>query len=130
MDRPERVPEPRPVVAESSSSRQPEPRAIHRTAGGSHRAAFHPGADPRVASQRRPIAPAGCTIGGFVMLEDGKVRSARARAMEPATKIAAHLPVNSAKLPTPPYREGGDGPSARQVCRARPGWVRSSIVFR
>ena len=35
--------------------------------------------------------PAGCTIGGVLMLEDGKIRSVLARAVEEATKIAAHL---------------------------------------
>jgi len=35
--------------------------------------------------------PAGCTIGGILMLEDGKIRSVLARAVEEATKIAAHL---------------------------------------
>jgi pyrroline-5-carboxylate reductase len=35
--------------------------------------------------------PAGCTIGGLLILEDGRVRSVLARAVEEATKIAAHL---------------------------------------
>ncbi len=35
--------------------------------------------------------PAGCTIGGVLMLEDGKIRSVLARAIEEATKIAGHL---------------------------------------
>lgn len=35
--------------------------------------------------------PAGCTIGGVLMLEDGKIRSVLARAIEEATKIASHL---------------------------------------
>lgn len=35
--------------------------------------------------------PAGCTIGGLLMLEDGKIRSVLARAIEEATKIAGHL---------------------------------------
>ena len=35
--------------------------------------------------------PAGCTIGGLLVLEDGRVRSVLARAVEEATKIAAHL---------------------------------------
>jgi pyrroline-5-carboxylate reductase len=50
------------------------------------------------ASGRHPAAlrddvttPAGCTIGGLLMLEDGKIRSVLARAVEEATKIAAGL---------------------------------------
>lgn len=35
--------------------------------------------------------PAGCTIGGLLMLEDGKIRSVLARAVEEATKIVSHL---------------------------------------
>jgi pyrroline-5-carboxylate reductase len=35
--------------------------------------------------------PAGCTIGGLLMLEDGKVRSVLARAIEEATRIAGQL---------------------------------------
>ena len=49
-------------------------------------------------SQRHPAAlrddvttPAGCTIGGLLMLEDGRIRSVLARAVEEATKIAGHL---------------------------------------
>lgn len=41
--------------------------------------------------------PAGCTIGGLLMLEDGRIRSVLARAVEEAAKIAAHL-----GPPTPP----------------------------
>jgi pyrroline-5-carboxylate reductase len=50
------------------------------------------------ASGRHPAAlrddvttPAGCTIGGLLMLEDGKIRSVLARAIEEATKIAGYL---------------------------------------
>jgi pyrroline-5-carboxylate reductase len=35
--------------------------------------------------------PAGCTIAGLLMLEDGKIRSVLARAIEEATKIAGSL---------------------------------------
>ena len=51
-----------------------------------------------MATGRHPAAlrddvttPAGCTIGGLLMLEDGKIRSVLARAIEEATKIAGHL---------------------------------------
>ena len=50
------------------------------------------------ATGRHPAAlrddvttPAGCTIGGVLMLEDGRIRSVLARAVEEATKIASHL---------------------------------------
>lgn len=41
--------------------------------------------------------PAGCTIGGLLMLEDGKIRSVLARAIEEATRIAAQLGAASVK---------------------------------
>ncbi len=44
--------------------------------------------------------PAGCTIGGLMMLEDGKIRSVLARAVEEATRIAAQLaPPAAATVP-------------------------------
>ncbi len=50
------------------------------------------------ASGRHPAAlrddvttPAGCTIAGLLMLEDGKIRSVLARAIEEATKVAGQL---------------------------------------
>lgn len=49
-------------------------------------------------SSRHPAAlrddvttPAGCTIGGLLMLEDGKIRSVLARAVEEATRIVGQL---------------------------------------
>jgi pyrroline-5-carboxylate reductase len=57
------------------------------------------------ATGRHPAAlrddvttPAGCTIGGLLILEDGRVRSVLARAVEEATRIAAHLGA-PAKIP-------------------------------
>jgi pyrroline-5-carboxylate reductase len=51
-----------------------------------------------LATRRHPAAlrddvttPAGCTIGGLLMLEDGRIRSVLARAVEEATRIASHL---------------------------------------
>jgi pyrroline-5-carboxylate reductase len=56
------------------------------------------------ASGRHPAAlrddvttPAGCTIGGLLMLEDGKIRSVLARAIEEATKIASGLGASAPK---------------------------------
>jgi pyrroline-5-carboxylate reductase len=58
-----------------------------------------------LATGRHPAAlrddvttPAGCTIGGLLMLEDGKLRSVLARAVEEATKIAAHLGAAPSKM--------------------------------
>jgi pyrroline-5-carboxylate reductase len=51
-----------------------------------------------LTTKRHPAAlrddvttPAGCTIGGILVLEDGRVRSVLARAVEEATRIAAGL---------------------------------------
>lgn len=35
--------------------------------------------------------PGGCTIGGLLVMEDGKIRSTLARSIEAATNIAAGL---------------------------------------
>lgn len=35
--------------------------------------------------------PAGCTIAGLLMMEDGKIRSTLARAVQEATQVAAGL---------------------------------------
>ena len=58
------------------------------------------------ATGRHPAAlrddvttPAGCTIGGLLMLEDGRIRSVLARAVEEAAKIAAQLGPPAAKVP-------------------------------
>jgi pyrroline-5-carboxylate reductase len=49
-------------------------------------------ADRHPAALRDDVTtPAGCTIGGLLMMEDGKIRSVLARAIEEATKIAAGL---------------------------------------
>jgi pyrroline-5-carboxylate reductase len=42
--------------------------------------------------------PAGCTIAGLLMLEDGRIRSVLARAVEEATKTSAHLGAGPAKI--------------------------------
>ena len=47
--------------------------------------------------------PAGCTIGGLMMLEDGKIRSVLARAVEEAARIAGQLaPAASTAQPQKP----------------------------
>ncbi len=48
--------------------------------------------DRHPASLRDDVTtPAGCTIGGVLMLEDGKIRSVLARAVEEATRIVEQL---------------------------------------
>lgn len=48
--------------------------------------------DRHPASLRDDVTtPAGCTIGGLLMLEDGKIRSVLARAVEEATRIVERL---------------------------------------
>ena len=50
------------------------------------------GADRHPAALRDDVTtPAGCTIGGLLMREDGKIRSVLARAIEEATRIASGL---------------------------------------
>ena len=63
---------------------------VAQTAVGAARMVQASGRHP--ASLRDDVTtPAGCTIGGLLMLEDGKIRSVLARAIEEATKIAGHL---------------------------------------
>ncbi len=57
-----------------------------------------------LATGRHPAAlrddvttPAGCTIAGLLMLEDGRIRSVLARAVEEAAKTASHLGPPAAK---------------------------------
>ncbi len=51
--------------------------------------------------------PAGCTIGGLLMLEDGRIRSVLARAVEEAARIAAHL--------GPPPAKAHEAPAAHRA---------------
>ena len=63
---------------------------VAQTALGAAKMVLQTGRHP--ASLRDDVTtPAGCTIGGLLMLEDGRIRSVLARAVEEATKIAAHL---------------------------------------
>jgi pyrroline-5-carboxylate reductase len=58
--------------------------------------------------------PAGCTIGGLLVLEDGRIRSVLARAVEEATRIASHLGAPAKAEEAAPAR-AGDGGSGRFV---------------
>ena len=63
---------------------------VAQTVLGSARMVLTTGRHP-AALRDDVTTPAGCTIGGLLMLEDGKIRSVLARAVEEATKIASHL---------------------------------------
>ena len=63
---------------------------VAQTAVGAARMVQKTGRHP-AALRDDVTTPAGCTIGGLLMLEDGKIRSVLARAIEEATKIAGQL---------------------------------------
>jgi pyrroline-5-carboxylate reductase len=70
---------------------------VAQTALGAARMVLATGRHP--ASLRDDVTtPAGCTIAGLLMLEDGRVRSVLARAVEEAAKTAAHLGAAPAKI--------------------------------
>lgn len=70
---------------------------VAQTALGAARMVLTTGRHP--ASLRDDVTtPAGCTIGGLLMLEDGRIRSVLARAVEEATRIAAHLGAAPSKI--------------------------------
>lgn len=50
--------------------------------------------------------PAGCTIAGLLMLEDGRIRSVLARAVEEAARVASHLGAAPAKVSETAARQG------------------------
>jgi pyrroline-5-carboxylate reductase len=63
---------------------------VAQTALGAAKMVLTTGRHP--ASLRDDVTtPAGCTIGGLLMLEDGRIRSVLARAVEEATRISSHL---------------------------------------
>jgi pyrroline-5-carboxylate reductase len=69
---------------------------VAQTALGAARMVLTTGRHP--ASLRDDVTtPAGCTIGGLLMLEDGRIRSVLARAVEEAAKISSHLGDDAAK---------------------------------
>jgi len=63
---------------------------VAQTALGAARMVLDSGRHP-AALRDDVTTPAGCTIAGLLMLEDGRIRSVLARAVEEATKTAAHL---------------------------------------
>src|SRR5947208_509747 len=70
---------------------------VAQTALGAARMVLSTGRHP-AALRDDVTTPAGCTIGGLLMLEDGRIRSVLARAVEEATKIAAHLGASTSKV--------------------------------
>ena len=70
---------------------------VAQTALGAARMVLDSGRHP-AALRDDVTTPAGCTIAGLLMLEDGRVRSVLARAVEEATKTAAHLGASTAKI--------------------------------
>jgi len=70
---------------------------VAQTALGAARMVLDSGRHP-AALRDDVTTPAGCTIGGLLMLEDGRIRSVLARAVEEATKIAAHLGTSTSKI--------------------------------
>jgi pyrroline-5-carboxylate reductase len=76
---------------------------VAQTALGAARMVLVAGRHP-AALRDDVTTPAGCTIGGLLMLEDGKIRSVLARAIEEATRIAARLgPSSSGPKDTPTH---------------------------
>jgi pyrroline-5-carboxylate reductase len=71
---------------------------VAQTAVGAARMVLETGRHP-AALRDDVTTPAGCTIAGLLMLEDGKIRSVLARAIEEATKTAAALGSAAAKGP-------------------------------
>jgi pyrroline-5-carboxylate reductase len=79
---------------------------VAQTALGAARMVLSTGRHP--ASLRDDVTtPAGCTIGGLLMLEDGRIRSVLARAVEEATKISSHLGAAPAKISEAAGHRGG-----------------------
>ena len=70
---------------------------VAQTALGAARMVLATGRHP-AALRDDVTTPAGCTIGGLLMLEDGRIRSVLARAVEEATRISAHLGVGPTKI--------------------------------
>jgi len=71
-------------------------RLVAQTALGAARMVQSSGRHP-AALRDDVTTPAGCTIAGLLMLEDGRIRSVLARAVEEAAKTAAHLGPPAAK---------------------------------
>jgi pyrroline-5-carboxylate reductase len=80
---------------------------VAQTALGSARMVLTTGRHP-AALRDDVTTPAGCTIAGLLMLEDGRIRSVLARAVEEATKTSAHLGVGPTKISETSGQRSGD----------------------
>jgi pyrroline-5-carboxylate reductase len=69
---------------------------VAQTALGAAKMVLETGRHP-AALRDDVTTPAGCTIAGLLMLEDGRIRSVLARAVEEAAKTASHLGAPAAK---------------------------------
>jgi pyrroline-5-carboxylate reductase len=78
---------------------------VAQTALGAARMVLSTGRHP-AALRDDVTTPAGCTIGGLLMLEDGRIRSVLARAVEEAAKISAHLGAGPVKPAETAQRAG------------------------
>lgn len=65
---------------------------------GTARMVLETGAHPAVLRDS-VCTPAGCTIAGLLVMEDGKIRSVLARAIEETTKVARSKGEESLKSP-------------------------------
>lgn len=75
---------------------------VAQTAVGAARMVLATGRHP-AALRDDVTTPAGCTIAGLLMLEDGKIRSVLARAIEEATKVAGNLGPDSTRGKEPKH---------------------------
>ncbi len=79
---------------------------VAQTALGAAKMVLESGRHP-AALRDDVTTPAGCTIGGLLMLEDGRIRSVLARAVEEATKISAQLGAAPARVSETAAGRGG-----------------------
>ena len=61
-----------------------------QTMQGAARLVLHSGLHP-ASLKDQVTTPAGCTIAGLLMMEDGRIRSTLARSIQEATKVASNL---------------------------------------
>jgi pyrroline-5-carboxylate reductase len=80
---------------------------VAQTALGAARMVLSTGRHP-AALRDDVTTPAGCTIAGLLMLEDGRIRSVLARAVEEATKTSAHLGLGPMKISESGAQRSGD----------------------
>jgi pyrroline-5-carboxylate reductase len=80
---------------------------VAQTALGAARMVLSTGRHP-AALRDDVTTPAGCTIAGLLMLEDGRIRSVLARAVEEATKTSAHLGAGPMKISESGGHRSGD----------------------